>query len=1454
MLNGGCYAKLIAIGLFSTMGLAAPALAQIVPDGTLGAESSRLTPNVVIRGGNADRIDGGASRGGNLFHSFSDFNIGDGQRLYFANPTGIQTIFTRVTGNTLSNINGTLGVDGAASLFLLNPNGILFGQNARLDLQGSFVGTTANSIRFGDQGTFSANNPQAVPLLTIQPSALVFTQVNSGKIVSESIAPVGQSPIGRNLLGLRVPDGQNLLLIGGDVEINGKGKDGGLNAQGGRIELGGLINAGEIALDPQYRLNFSANAVRSNLVLANTARISVRGNGGGDIVVNAETLTADGGGRLVAGTEGPGNAGNIIVNANKLDLSANGLEFGVGSTGVLSNQVLGNSAGNGGDIIVNANSLSLSSNATINTTVLGKGNGGKIIINAKDSIVLNKGYITAPVLKNAIGTSGEIYLITGSLSLLNGSQIDSNTLGKGSAGNIQIAANNQVLVDGFRSDKKISSSIVSTVKEGGQGNSGNISLSTGSLVISNGGTIKATSEGEGNAGNIRVAARDYISLDGTQRNNTNGGLYSQAAYSTGRSGDIEITARSLSLTNGAQIDVASFNFDRIVNDTGNITVFVQDKLSIDGANDYVNSRIRNTINSLGKGGNIDIQTGSLFLTNGGLIDSSTRDEATAGNIKIQARTIRIEGASLKRDFGGTYSNRSGIYSIVEQFAVGQGGNIDLTTGSLLLSDRGIIAAFTEGRGNAGNITIRARDIVSVDGRNEKSSSNGGIYSTVEDKAKGRGGNINLAAGSLLLSNGGVISASTFGSGDAGNIDIAVRDQVKIDGIRSNSGSFGSGIFSNISGTGKGAGGNINLISGSLFLSNGGSIGASTFGTGTAGNIKIAAREQVMVDGVMPNGKFRSGIFSNVSTGGTGQGGNIILRAESLLVSNGGSISASTFSSGNAGNLEIAVQDQIKIDGVSSDGEFYSGIFSSINSAGKGNGGNINLTSGSLSVLNGGGILASTFGIGNAGNITVAARDQVVIDGVTPDGESSSGIFSNVSAGGKGQGGDITLRTGSFWLSNGGVIAASTFGVGDAGRTQIVARDQITIEGERSGNRSGVYATVNASAKGIGGKIDLTTGSLFLSQGGLITASTFGLGNAGDIRVRARDTIAIDAQTGSRSGIYSAIDQSRSRQIRGGNIILETGTLALNNGGIISANSKRLGRAGDVAIRAGNKVEIIGSSTNGVSEINLVANGSSASGNLNLQSPSLVLKDRGAIRAEANFSDPGGNITLSVDQLLMRRQARISAIGGLRSNGGNIEINSDSIVAPLSENSDITANAFRGNGGNIRINARAIFGIKARSQPTPESDITASSDRGVQGTIAITQPDTSPEQGLIQLPSNIIDASNQIGQSCPNASNNRSIGRFVVSGRGSLPSNPLDRIADNPTLPPLAQLPQGDRALTQTIPSSPVAASIVEAKGWQKSADGNVVLIGQPVPKVASTGSCPPNSNQPQQPALAGLSY
>ncbi len=130
-------------------------LAQIIPDHTLNGENSVV--NSISE--QVNRIDGGAIRGSNLFHSFLEFNIGEGNSAYFANPTGIANIFSRVTGSNPSQLMGTLGVLGDANLFFLNPHGILFGPNARLDLRGSFFGSTANSLIFPNGNEFSATNP-----------------------------------------------------------------------------------------------------------------------------------------------------------------------------------------------------------------------------------------------------------------------------------------------------------------------------------------------------------------------------------------------------------------------------------------------------------------------------------------------------------------------------------------------------------------------------------------------------------------------------------------------------------------------------------------------------------------------------------------------------------------------------------------------------------------------------------------------------------------------------------------------------------------------------------------------------------------------------------------------------------------------------------------------------------------------------------------------------------------------------------------------------------------------------------------------------------------------------------------------------------------------------------------------------------------------------------------------
>lgn len=755
----------------SVLLLAAPARSQITPDTTLGSEASRLTPNQIINNASADRIDGGAQRGSNLFHSFSQFNIGDGQRVYFGNPVGVQNILTRVTGVGASNILGTLGVDGVANLFLINPNGILFGKNASLDMRGSFVGTTANGVKFGEQGVFDVGDKQAPPLLTVNPSAFLFNQINTGKINSTSSAFAGFSPDGEPAFGLRVPDGQNLILLGGDVNI----QEGALSAFGGHIQIGAVEEGASISLNQDGSLTFPNNLKTANITITDSL-VDVAAVENGSITLNANNINISGS-LIQAGIK----TGNIKPNAQAGNITINaGNKVQIGEQSRLVNWVFPDAIGQGGNININTGSLSFTGRGYISASTWGQGNAGNVTIDAANNILLSGSTIFSLVETDAVGDSGKIDITTANLKLENGARISSSTFGQGNARNVTINASESVNIDGTNS-RLYPSAIVSSVDDEAVGNGGNILINTGSLFLTNSAKLDTSVFGKGNGGDIVINARDKVLVDGVVRGAETG----SAIFSTleekasGQAGNIRINTKDLSLTNGGEIQ----SLTRKDGNAGNILIEASDSILIEGTG------IQNVID---RG-----DEGLLFYVIPSGIASSAEDGAVgnAGNIQINAAN------------GIILNDRAFIEGSVGLEAKGNGGDIIINSQSLSLNKDSRISANTQGNGNGGNIIIEAQDFLTLDNDSV-------IGSIVFSKGVGDSGDIRINTGSLALYNASQLDSTTFGSGSAGDVIVNARSTVTFDGKKDN---LGSGILSTSEGLSSGNSGNINIFGNTVNL-------------------------------------------------------------------------------------------------------------------------------------------------------------------------------------------------------------------------------------------------------------------------------------------------------------------------------------------------------------------------------------------------------------------------------------------------------------------------------------------------------------------------------------------------------------------------------------------------------------------------------------------------------------
>ncbi len=204
--------------------LLADSQAQITLDGSIGSGGNLTGPDYTIP------AEVGQQLGGNLFHSFGDFNVNTGESATFTGPGSVSNIIGRVTGGNPSHIDGLLRSDIArANLYLLNPQGVMFGPNASLDVRGSFHASTADVLRFEDGATFAADLGGQSTLTVASPVAFGFLQAQPARLTVDGSH-------------LEVPEGETLSLIGGDMAITGDADSAcfdfpTLAAPGGRLHL-----------------------------------------------------------------------------------------------------------------------------------------------------------------------------------------------------------------------------------------------------------------------------------------------------------------------------------------------------------------------------------------------------------------------------------------------------------------------------------------------------------------------------------------------------------------------------------------------------------------------------------------------------------------------------------------------------------------------------------------------------------------------------------------------------------------------------------------------------------------------------------------------------------------------------------------------------------------------------------------------------------------------------------------------------------------------------------------------------------------------------------------------------------------------------------------------------------------------------------------------------------------
>jgi large exoprotein involved in heme utilization and adhesion len=681
------------------------------------------------------------------------------------------------------------------------------------------------------------------------------------------------------------------------------------------------------------------------------------------------------------------------------------------------------------------------------------------------------------------------------------------------------------------------------------------------------------------------------------------------------------------------------------------------------------------------GGEVALEGGNLFARNGrvelGSVAGNSRVSLTATNTGYALSYEGVEDFQDIRLLQNALVDAGGKEGGSIQV---QGRNVTLTGGSAL---------FLEGAGVGEGLSVNASESVQVIGRSADGLLGSAVFANSASDSTGDVGNLTITTKRLVIRDGALVSAITFGAGKEGNLTVNASESVQVIG-RSLDGQFGSGLSTRAEGTSNA--GNLTITTPALLIRDGAFVRASNFGAGKGGNLTINASEGVQVIGTSTDGQFGSDLSTRAE--GTSNAGNLTITTPTLLIRDGAQVGSRTLGSGKGGNLTVNASQEVQVIGESADGRVDSKL--STDPVGTGDAGDLTITTSRLLISDGAQVSADTNGSGKGGNLTVNASQEVQVIGESADGR----IGSNLSADtlGIGDAGGLSITTSRLLISDGAQVGAGTFGAGNGGNLTINASQEVQVIGESADGKgvSALSVQANGNATGDAGDLAITTGRLLISDGAQVSASTFGSGKGGILTVNASQEVQLIGR--SADGQFpSALSAQANDNTTGdaGDLTITTGRLLISDGAQVSASTFGSGKGGILTVNASQEVQLIGRSADDrfPSALSVQTQGTGEAGDLTITTPRLFIFDGAQMSAGTFGAGKGGILTVNASQevQLIGRSAdgQFPSASSVQTQGtgeaGDLTITTGRLL--ISDGAKVSADTFgSGKGGILTVNA------------------------------------------------------------------------------------------------------------------------------------------------------------------------